>query len=46
VEPGLDPRELTMGAVARRVERDGDLAAGLLTDLQPLAAAVARLGDG
>ena len=44
VEPGLDPRELTMGAVARRVERDGDLAAGLLTDLQPLAAAVARLG--
>ena len=46
VEPGLDPRELTMGAVARRVERDGDLAEGLLTDLQPLAAAVARLGDG
>jgi bifunctional non-homologous end joining protein LigD len=46
VQPGLDPRELTMGAVARRVERDGDLAAPLLTDLQPLADAVARLGGG
>jgi bifunctional non-homologous end joining protein LigD len=44
VRPGLDPREFTMGAVARRVERDGDLAEGLLTDLQPLDEAVARLG--
>ncbi len=46
VQPGLDPRDLTMGAVARRVERDGDLAEGLLADLQPLGAAVARLGAG
>ena len=46
VQPGLDPREFTMGAVARRVERDGDLAEGLLTDLQPLADAVARLDPG
>ncbi len=44
VQPGLDPREMTMGAVARRVEREGDLAEGLLTDLQPLGEAVARLG--
>ena len=43
VERGLDPRDFTMGAVARRVERDGDLAEGLLTDLQPLDEAVARL---
>jgi bifunctional non-homologous end joining protein LigD len=46
VGPGLDPREFTMGAVARRVEREGDLAEPLLTDLQPLDAAVARLGEG
>ena len=46
VLPGLDPREFTMGAVARRVEREGDLAEGLLTDLQPLGGAVARLGAG
>jgi bifunctional non-homologous end joining protein LigD len=46
VAPGLDPREMTMGAVARRVEREGDLAEGLLTDLQPLEEAVARLGAG
>jgi bifunctional non-homologous end joining protein LigD len=46
VQPGLDPRDFTMGAVARRVERDGDLAEGLLGDLQPLGAAVARLGAG
>jgi bifunctional non-homologous end joining protein LigD len=45
VRPGLDPREFTVGAVARRVDRDGDLAEGMLTDLQPLAAAVARLGE-
>ena len=37
---------MTMGAVARRVEREGDLAEGLLTDLQPLEEAVARLGAG
>jgi bifunctional non-homologous end joining protein LigD len=46
VEPGLDPRSFTMGVVARRVEAEGDLAAGLLDDLQPLAEAVARLGAG
>ena len=46
VAPGLDPREMTMGAVALRVEREGDLAEGLLTDLQPLEEAVARLGAG
>jgi hypothetical protein len=32
--------------VARRVEREGDLAAGLLTDLQKLAGPLARLGAG
>jgi bifunctional non-homologous end joining protein LigD len=46
VRPGLDPRAFTMGAAARRVERDGDLADGLLTDLQPLDEAVARLAPG
>jgi bifunctional non-homologous end joining protein LigD len=46
VLPGLDPRAFTMGAVARRVERDGDLAAGLLTDRQQLGEALARLGAG
>lgn len=46
VAPGLDPRAFTMGAVARRVEAEGDLAAGLLDDLQPLGDAVARLGAG
>ncbi len=46
VRPGLDPGAFTMGAVARRVEADGDLAAGLLEDPQPLADAVARLGAG
>jgi bifunctional non-homologous end joining protein LigD len=44
VLPGLDPRAFTMGAVARRVEREGDLASGLLTDRQPIAEALARLG--
>jgi bifunctional non-homologous end joining protein LigD len=43
VRPGLDPRDMTMGVVATRVEREGDLAEGLLTDLQDLADAVARL---
>jgi bifunctional non-homologous end joining protein LigD len=46
VLPGLDPRAFTMGAVARRVERAGDLAAGLLTDRQQLGDALARLGAG
>jgi bifunctional non-homologous end joining protein LigD len=43
VGPGLDPRDLTMGVAATRVEREGDLAAGLLTDLQDLGGAAARL---
>ncbi len=43
VGPGLDPRDFTMGAVATRVEREGDLAEGLLSDLQDLGEAVARL---
>ncbi len=46
VGPGLDPRSFTMGVVARRVEAEGDLAAGLLDDPQPLDDAVARLGAG
>jgi bifunctional non-homologous end joining protein LigD len=46
VLPGLDPRVFTMGVVARRVEREGDLAAGLLTDRQELAGPLARLGAG
>lgn len=44
VRPGLDPAAFTMGAVARRLEREGDLFAGALTDRQDLAAAVGRLG--
>ena len=44
VREGLDPRAFTMGVVARRVEAEGDLAAGLLDDLQTLDDAVARLG--
>ena len=43
VRAGLDPRDFTMGVVAARVERHGDLAEGLLTDLQDLGDAVARL---
>ena len=46
VVPGLDPRAFTMGAVARRLERHGDLAKGLLDDLQALEPAVARLTGG
>ncbi|WP_217915699.1 DNA ligase D [Miltoncostaea marina] len=45
VTPDLDPRAFTMGVVARRVERHGDLAAGLVEDRQALEHAVARL-DG
>jgi len=46
VRPGLDPRAFTMGVVARRVEREGDLSAGLIDDLQSLDDAVARMGAG
>jgi bifunctional non-homologous end joining protein LigD len=43
VGPGLDPREFTMGEVARRLDRHGDLAAPLLEDLQELDGAIAAL---
>jgi bifunctional non-homologous end joining protein LigD len=43
VVPGLDPREFTMGEVARRLERHGDLAAPLLEDLQELDGAITAL---
>ena len=46
VREGLDPREFTMGVVARRIESQGDLSNGLLDDLQSLDEAVARLGTG
>ena len=41
----LDPGRFTMGVVARRVEREGDLSAGLIDDLQKLDGAIARLTD-
>ena len=44
VAAGLDPTGLTIGATAARVDAAGDLFAGVLTDRQDLAAAVARLG--
>lgn len=44
VRPGLSPRDFTMGVVARRVEREGDLARGLLEDRQSLAGALGRVG--
>jgi bifunctional non-homologous end joining protein LigD len=46
VVPGLSPRDFTMGEVARRVEREGDLAAGLLEDRQSIASAIAALAAG
>ena len=46
VVPGLSPRDFTMGEVARRVEREGDLAAGLLEDRQSIASAMAALAAG
>jgi bifunctional non-homologous end joining protein LigD len=45
VREGLDPHRFTMGVVARRVEREGDLSSGLIDDLQGLDDAVARLAD-
>ena len=44
VVPDLDPAAFTMDAVLARVERFGDLAAGLLTTRQSLSKALARLG--
>jgi bifunctional non-homologous end joining protein LigD len=46
VRPGLDPRDLDMATVRERTAADGDLFAPVLHDLQDLAPAVARLGDG
>ena len=46
VDERLDPRDLTMGVVARRVRERGDLFAGALEDLQDLAPAVAQLSGG
>jgi bifunctional non-homologous end joining protein LigD len=46
VVPGLSPRDFTMGEVARRVEREGDLAAGVLEDRQSIASAIAALASG
>jgi bifunctional non-homologous end joining protein LigD len=46
VDPGLEPGDLTMAVVARRVAERGDLFAGVLEDLQDLAPAVARLAGG
>lgn len=43
VRAGLDPRAFTMGVLARRIDREGDLAAGMMTDRQSLDEAVARL---
>src|SRR5262245_1409171 len=44
VVPELDPASFTMGVVLERVERLGDLHAGLLTTRQSLSKALARLG--
>jgi bifunctional non-homologous end joining protein LigD len=44
VGPDLDPAAFTMDAVLERVERLGDLLAGLLTTRQSLSKALARLG--
>jgi bifunctional non-homologous end joining protein LigD len=46
VAAGLDPTALTIGAVAERVGRLGDLFAPVLTDRQDLAAAVAQVSAG
>ncbi len=45
VVPGLSPRDFTMGEVARRVEREGDLALGLLEDRQSITDALAALSS-
>ena len=44
VAPELDPAAFTMGAVLDRVERLGDLYAGVLTTRQSLSKALAKLG--
>ncbi len=43
IDERLDPRDLTMAAVAARVERDGDLFAPMLERRQRLEPALARL---
>jgi bifunctional non-homologous end joining protein LigD len=45
VNDRLDPRELTMGRVLERVERDGDLFEPVLRGRQVLRPALARLSD-
>lgn len=44
VEPGLDPRELTMAVALDRVGRHGDLHAGALAGRQSLARALRHVG--
>ena len=41
--PSLDPRDFTMEAVRGRIERDGDLFAGVLAGKQSLARALQSL---
>jgi bifunctional non-homologous end joining protein LigD len=44
VTEDLDPRDFTMDAVLGRVEREGDLFAGVLSTRQSLGRALKRLG--
>jgi bifunctional non-homologous end joining protein LigD len=43
VKPGLDPAAFTMDAVLARIERHGDVFAGVLTERQSLAKALAAV---
>jgi DNA primase len=43
VTPSLDPAAFTMDAVLERIERDGDLFAGVLTGKQSLSKALAAV---
>ena len=43
VTPSLDPAAFTMDAVRERIERDGDLFAGVLTGKQSLSKALAAV---
>jgi bifunctional non-homologous end joining protein LigD len=43
VKPGLDPSAFTMDLVLARIEKHGDLFAGLLTERQSLAQALAAV---
>jgi DNA primase len=46
VDRDLDPTAFTMAAVLARVERDGDLYAGMLTTRQSLKKALSALEAG